>query len=153
SGARRLAAVLFLSLGVAALPRPAGAQTASGGLAGRVVDEKKSALPGVSVAATDRATGFSRVPGTGKDGALRLSGLPVGVYTVVAELSGYATVTVAEVKVSVATERALEVTMTPAKVAETITVVDEAPLVQTSPAVGAVVSQRELENLPLNGRQ
>jgi hypothetical protein len=153
SGARRLAAVLFLSLGVAALSGPAGAQTASGGLAGRIVDEKKAALSGVSVAATDRATGFSRVTATEKDGAFRLSGLPVGVYTVVAELAGYATVTVAEVKVSVATERALEIAMTPAKVAETITVVDEAPLVQTTPAVGAVVSQRELENLPLNGRQ
>jgi hypothetical protein len=152
-GASWPVAVLLLSLGGAALAPPAGAQTASGGLAGRVVDEKKAALPGVAVAASDRATGFRRTTVSAGDGAFRLSGLPVGVYTVEAELDGYAKVTVAEVKVSVATERMLEISMAPAKVAEAITVVDEAPLVQTSPAVGTAVSQRELENLPLNGRQ
>jgi len=151
--ARWTAAVLSLSLGLITLAGPAGAQTAGGGLAGRVVDEKKEVLPGVTVVGADKATGFSRTTVSGSDGAFRLSGLPVGVYTVTAELNGYATVTVAEVKVSVATERALEITMTPAKLAETITVVDEAPLVQTSPAIGTAVSQRELENLPLNGRQ
>jgi hypothetical protein len=43
--------------------------------------------------------------------------------------------------------------MNASKVTESITVVDEAPLVQSDPTIGAVISQSQLENLPLNGRQ
>jgi len=150
---KQVSAIIAILLSLAALAAPAAAQTASGALVGRVIDDKKAALPGVTVVAADKATGFSRTTVSERDGAFRLNGLPIGTYTVTLQLDGFATVSVAEVKVSVATERALEVTMTPAKVAETITVVDEAPLVQTSPAIGTAVSQGELENLPLNGRQ
>ncbi|HEV7517056.1 MAG TPA: TonB-dependent receptor [Thermoanaerobaculia bacterium] len=136
------------------LPLAAAAQTATGAtLAGRVEDGKKSPLPGVTVNATDRSTGFSRVAVTAADGTFRLPALPVGVYAVTAELAGFATVTVESVALSVATERRLEVTMSPAALAEHITVVDEAPLIQTSPSVGTTVDRKELENLPLNGRQ
>src|SRR5262249_25029577 len=38
-------------------------------------------------------------------------------------------------------------------VAEMVTVSSEAPLVRTDPAIGAVISQQELQTLPLNGRQ
>jgi len=132
---------------------PAIAQTAGGGITGRVMDDKKAPLPGVTISATQKDTGFNRVTVTSSDGSFRIASLPVGLYTVTAELAGFATVNVQEVKVTVATDRALEVTMTPSTVSESITVVDEAPLVQTSPAIGTVVNQRELENLPLNGRQ
>ncbi|MEA2695687.1 MAG: hypothetical protein QOJ16_5074 [Acidobacteriota bacterium] len=148
------AAVLLAALGLAALPMAAHAQSATGSsLVGRVVDNKGEALPGVTVSATEKATGFNRTAVTGSDGGFRLPAVPVGEYTVSAELAGFATVNVEAVRLVVATERKLEITMNPAKLEESITVVDEAPLVSTSPSVGAVVSQNELENLPLNGRQ
>ncbi len=43
--------------------------------------------------------------------------------------------------------------MTLASIEEQIVVVDEAPLVASSPTIGTVISKQELENLPLNGRQ
>ena len=43
--------------------------------------------------------------------------------------------------------------MKQSKVAEQLTVTAEAPLVETTPAIGTVVSQNELQTLPLNGRQ
>jgi hypothetical protein len=136
------------------LPLAAAAQTATGAtLAGRVEDGQKSPLPGVTVSVTDKSTGFSRVTVTAADGGFRLPSLPVGVYSVTAELAGFATVTVEAVQLTVATERKLEVTMNPATLEEHITVVDEAPLVQTSPSIGTTVDRKELENLPLNGRQ
>ncbi|HTQ80096.1 MAG TPA: carboxypeptidase-like regulatory domain-containing protein, partial [Thermoanaerobaculia bacterium] len=152
---RLLAALaLLVALGLAALPSMVSAQSASGSaLAGKVVDNKGEPLPGVTVNATEKETGFNRTTVTASDGTFRLPTIPVGIYHVTAELAGFATVNVESVKLTVATERKLEITMNPTKVEESITVVDEAPLVQTSPAIGTVVSQNELENLPLNGRQ
>ena len=132
---------------------PVAAQTASSALVGSTRDGSGTPLPGVTINATNTETGLVRSAVTGSDGAFRLPSLPVGVYTVTAELDGFATVTVESVRLNVATERALEISMSPASVEESITVVDDAPLVQTSPSIGTVVSQRELENLPLNGRQ
>ena len=126
---------------------------AGSSLAGRVVDAQGGAVPGVTVTATNVDTGFSRTTVTGADGAYRFQSLPIGTYKVTAELSGFATVNTENVELRVATERNLEITLKQAAAAEAITVTAEAPLVATEPAVGTVVSQRELENLPLNGRQ
>ncbi|HKS26122.1 MAG TPA: TonB-dependent receptor [Thermoanaerobaculia bacterium] len=129
------------------------AQTSAGALGGRVADESGGALPGVTVTATNSATGFSRNVVTGSDGAYRFQALPVGTYNVTADLSGFTSVTTRNVDVSVATERTINFTLKQASVKEQITVTAEAPLVETSPAVGTTISQREMENLPLNGRQ
>src|SRR5207237_3007012 len=57
------------------------------------------------------------------------------------------------VRVSVASETIRNISMKEAAVSESISVTAEAPRVATSPSVGTVVSQQELQNLPLNGRQ
>jgi hypothetical protein len=130
------------------------AQTTSGTLIGKVVDKSSSgALPGVTITATQKGTGYERITTTGPDGGFRLVSLPVGDYSIKSDLAGFATVTVDNVHIDVATERALEISMSQSTVAESITVVDEAPLISNTPTVGTVVSQQELENLPLNGRQ
>jgi outer membrane receptor protein involved in Fe transport len=147
-----VACLLALALGLALAPA-AQAQTAGANLAGRVQDKDGNALPGVTVTATQKETGFNRSTVTESDGTFRLPSLPIGLYTVTAELDGFATVTVEDVRLNVATQREINVDMSPATVEESITVVDEAPLVQTTPSIGTVVSEQQLENLPLNGRQ
>jgi TonB dependent receptor/Carboxypeptidase regulatory-like domain len=147
------AALLALACLTLLLPAGAQAQAAGGTLFGRVIDGSGSPLPGATVTATNRATGVSRVVVTDETGAFRIPSLPAGEYDVRVDLSGFAEVVVENVRVNVATERQVEVTLQSSAVEETITVVDEAPLVATEPAIGTVVSQNELENLPLNGRQ
>jgi len=129
------------------------AQASGGALHGRITDETGGALPGVTVTATNDATGFSRSTVTGSDGAYSLPALPAGTYTVVVDLAGFSSVSTKNVTVNVATDRPLNVSLKQAAVKEQITVTAEAPLVSTSPSIGTVVSQQELENLPLNGRQ
>jgi hypothetical protein len=90
---------------------------------------------------------------TASDGSYRFASLPVGTYSVVADLAGFAAVTVRNVELNVAQDRDLPITLKQAAVKEQITVTAEAPLIETSPATGTVVSQREMQNLPLNGRQ
>jgi hypothetical protein len=143
----------LLLVGALAFAPGASAQSAGGTVAGKVVDKGGAPLPGVTVTATQKGTGYERDTQTGSDGAFRLPSLQAGTYTVKADLSGFGTVNVDDVKVDVATTRNLEITLSQSAVAESITVVDEAPLVQNTPAIGTVVSQQELASLPLNGRQ
>ena len=154
TSAIRLAVALLLALawGLSLLPA-AQAQATGGNLIGRVQDKNGGPLPGVTVTATQKDTGLTRSTVSESDGSYRLPSLPAGKYTITAELNGYATVTVETVTVNVASQRELNIDLSQATVAETINVVAEAPLVQTTPAVGAVIDQKQLENLPLNGRQ
>jgi hypothetical protein len=147
------AITLALAVGALGFTPSAWAQAASGTLAGRVVDKSGAALPGVTVTAAQKDTGYERTTVTGADGGFRLPSVQVGTYTVKADLSGFGTVTVDDVKIDVASIRNLEITLAQSAVSESITVVDEAPLIANTPSVGAVVSQQELDNLPLNGRQ
>jgi hypothetical protein len=140
-------------LALAALPSAALAQTSAGSLAGRVVDSSGSALPGASVTATAPERGFTRTVTTESDGAYRFAGLPAGTYDVTVKLIGFKTVEKRGVVVNVATAHALDVSLDVAQVEEAVTVTAEVPVVQSEPAIGAVVSEKELENLPLNGRQ
>ena len=146
-------AVLLALVAFTALALAASAQTSGAALVGRIKDPDGGALPGVTVTARNNDTGLDRVAVSGADGTFTLPSLPIGRYTVTAELSGFATVTIEEVRLNVATTRTLEIEMSSASVEEQITVVDEAPLVQTTPSIGTVVSEQQLENLPLNGRQ
>jgi hypothetical protein len=129
------------------------AQGSGASLTGRVSDESGGALPGVTVTVTNAATGFTRSTVTATDGSYHFPSLPAGTYTVVADLSGFASVTTRNVELNVATERDLNIALKQAAVKEQITVTAQAPLVETTPAIGTVVSQREMQNLPLNGRQ
>jgi outer membrane receptor protein involved in Fe transport len=144
---------LVALVAITALTPAANAQTSGATLVGHIKDKDGGALPGVTVTARNNDTGLDRVAVSSSDGTFTLPSLPIGLYTVTAELSGFATVTIEEVRLNVATTRTLEIEMSSASVEEQITVVDEAPLVQTTPSIGTVVSEEQLENLPLNGRQ
>ncbi len=146
---KRLSLFLLIFL----IPAALFAQTGGAALRGRVDDVSAGTLPGVTVTATNNATGFSRSTVTGSDGGYYFASLPVGTYTVVADLSGFASVTTRNVELNVSQERELNITLKQAAVKEQITVTAQAPLVETTPAVSTVISQREIQNLPLNGRQ
>ncbi|HET8797317.1 MAG TPA: carboxypeptidase-like regulatory domain-containing protein, partial [Thermoanaerobaculia bacterium] len=75
------------------LPTLLFAQTGASSLSGTVTDEQGSPVPGVTLTATNTQTGLVRTAITAADGVYRFPSLPVGTYTVTAELSGFATVT------------------------------------------------------------
>ena len=70
----------------------AAAQQTTGNIQGRIVDAQKAAIPGVTVTAKSATTGFTRTEVTDAEGVYRLTALPVGIYDVHAELSGFASV-------------------------------------------------------------
>jgi outer membrane receptor protein involved in Fe transport len=144
---------LMVALCLAATAVPASAQQTTGTITGRVLDEQKAAVPGATVTAKNESTGFTRAEVSDSEGVYRITGLPVGSYAVSIDLSGFQA-QARTLQVSVSETITADFDMRIARVAESITVVAETPLVDTtSSAVGGLVDTRRVENLPLNGRQ
>src|SRR5712691_105699 len=141
--------------GLAALvsTQPLAAQSTGASLKGRATDEQGGALPGVSITAKSTATGLTRTIPTGPDGSYSFASLFADTYDVTATLAGFKTVEEKGVILNVATTRTLNFTLPVAAASAVITVTAEAPLVRADPSIGAVVSEKELQTLPLNGRQ
>src|SRR5207249_7311911 len=94
---------LFLSaLLLLMIPSVLFAQASGAALSGRVMDVTGGGLPGVTVTATNNATGFNRTVTTAPDGSYRFPSLPVGTYNVLAELAGFGSVTTRNVELNVA---------------------------------------------------
>lgn len=139
----RIAFVLFLA------PLAARAQEAS--IAGTVVDATGGVLPGVTITALHQVTGNTFVAVTDGVGAFRIS-VRTGVYTVNAELSGFATAT-RRLELLVGQTADLRLQLAPSTVQETVTVTGEAPLVDTtSSEVRSSIDPRQMQDLPVNGR-
>lgn len=120
---------------------------------GTVVDESKAVLPGVTVTATDLATGRPFVAVTEARGEFRLPGMEAGKYKIQAQLAGFATTTVAELELLVGQNATVNFVMKVANISESVTVNGEAPLVDTRSAqVAGNVDRRQMEALPIQGR-
>src|SRR6266850_6259745 len=75
------------------------AQQTTGSITGRVLDQQGAAVPGVTVTAKNTQTGFVRSETSDAEGIYRLNALPVGIYDVNADLSGFTTVSQKEIVV------------------------------------------------------
>lgn len=130
----------------------ADAQTFRGGISGRVVDESGGVLPGVTVTATNVATGLSRTTVSSSSGVFTLPDLPLGSYTVEAAIEGFqpqrATVEVSVSKISTADFKLGISTLT-----EVVNVSAAAVTLDLqSTALANVVQPKQVQDLPLNGR-
>ena len=149
----KVSSVASAGIAMLLLARGLPAQSTGASLTGRALDEQGAALPGVAVTAKATSTGLTRSVTTERDGAYRFASLIPDTYDVTAALSGFKTVEEKGVVLNVATTRTLDFTLAVASASATITVTAETPLVRSDPTIGAVVSQKELQTLPLNGRQ
>ena len=140
-------------LAIALIPTSAAAQAVTGTIFGTITDTSGAAVPGVTVTLTHTATGRGRVVTTTANGEYTAPLLPTGVYSVVAELSGFKTVTVDRVVVGVDQRIRVNLPLEVGTLAETVTVVGSSPLVQTSTSeLGTTVTNEQIEAMPLNGR-
>jgi len=140
--------VVLVSL-VLLLPVAAGAQEAT--FAGAVTDSTGGVLPGVTITAVHEASGNTFTAVTDERGEFRLP-VRVGMYRISAELSGFTTVNrTAQILIGQTAE--IDLQMSPSAVQETVTVTGEAPLVDTTGStIGANIDPRQMQELPINGR-
>ena len=147
--ARIIAAIFLTSL---LTPAWAHAQ-ATGQINGSVADSSGALLPGVTVEATNTATGAIRTAVTGADGLYTIPLLPPGDYTVKATLQGFRAAQRDGVRVTVTETARVAFQLEVGQLSETITVTAEATLVETSNAThGIVIDEQKIVELPLNGR-
>jgi hypothetical protein len=136
------------------VPTSLYAQVDTGVIDGRVLDENKNVLPGVTVTAKNVATGLTRTAVSGESGTYRLEFLPSGTYDVTAQGKNWATVTQKAAIVQIGTSTTVDFSMKVAAVSELVTVTGDTPLVQTTRSdVGQVITSSMVENIPLNGRK
>jgi outer membrane receptor for ferrienterochelin and colicin len=132
---------------------PLFAQTTGGSLQGLITDESGAPLPGVTVTAIQTATGTSRTATSDESGFYRIAQLPVGPYEFRVTLSGFSTQVRRGVNILVGQQASLNFTLTMNPVEETITVVDEVPIIEpTKTAVGATITNQQIDDLPLRDR-
>ena len=141
--------VLFLGADVALAQVGSTAQ-----ITGVVSDSSGGVLPGVDVTAIQTDTGFKRAAVSDTGGGFTLSNLPIGPYRLEATLPGFRSFARTGIVLQVNANPVINVTMALGDLTETVSVEAAAPLVETrSPAIGQVIENEKIEELPLNGRQ
>src|SRR5690349_108820 len=135
-------------------PSAAFAQTDAGRITGTVKDQNGAIVPGVTVSAINNRTGDERTAVANTDGNYTIAALKASVYTITATGTSLSA-KVENVSLNVGQELTINLTLSPNGVSETVVVTGgEETLASTgSAAMGANVNPREVEGLPLNGRQ
>src|SRR5688500_4958706 len=141
----------FLLLGVSA--EPALAQRSTATLRGTVTDATGAILPGVTVTATNAETGLVRTSTTNESGIFFIPDLPVGRYSVSAELAAFKVASRTGVMLRVADEFSLDFILQPGDVKEVVTVeATSTPVKIDGGDVTGDITGEQVRELPLNGR-
>lgn len=136
---------------VLSLASTAFAQNAQ--VTGTVKDDSGGVMPGVSVTAKNKDSGLVRTAVSDAVGAYRLSALPPGLYTISTQLAGFRT-EAREILLVIDQTANLPFSLRPASMSESLDVVAETPLVDTSAStVSTSVSNEQIQSLPVASRR
>src|SRR5882757_674964 len=146
-GARFLAVAFLLSIATRSLH----AQTSNGAIAGSILDSSGGAVAGAQITATGVETHSVYNTVSSSTGAYRLSDLVLGTYNISVTAPGFKVSELTGVVVQINTTASLDITLQPGNIKETLTVVADAPRIQTETSeMGTVVGTKEILELPLS---
>ena len=132
---------------------PVFAQTVSGRILGTVTDSTGAAIRGAAVTITDTERGTIRNLIADDAGAYVAPNLLAGTYKVRAESKGFKTVERVNISLEVAQDLAIDLVLPPGQATETVVVTEDIPLLNTTTStLGGTLSNKEINELPLNGR-
>ncbi len=145
-----LSALLVFLLGMAGTLR---AQTATGQITGTMTDTSGAVIPQVKVTVSNQQTGSTREAITNETGNYTVTLLPVGVYTVTAEKAGFRLAKRTDIQLNVTDVIRIDLQLAVGEMTQIVEVRASAVLLDTAtPSQANLVSQRQVEDLPLNGR-
>jgi len=135
------------------IPFAVSAQVSGGTIAGRVTDINGALIPGAQVAIRNTATGVTTSLVANEEAIYRASNLLAGDYEITASAPNFTSFMQKGVTLTVGADLTIDLKLTAGSVTASIMVSDEAPAVDTTtPTLGAVVAERTIVELPLNGR-
>jgi hypothetical protein len=145
--------VTLASLLACLISLPAYSQTTTGRILGTITDATGATVNGAVVTVTDVERGAVRTFTTETSGAYAAPNLQPGVYKVRVEAKGFKTVERTGIQLEVASDALIDVALQPGNVVDVVTVTEEVPLINaTSATLGGTLSNKEINDLPLNGR-
>jgi hypothetical protein len=128
------------------------AQTHRALIRGRITDPRGAVIQNATVKATHRATNEVRTASSNEQGDYALSSLQPGSYQVeIGSALGFKPNTY-EVTLQVNQELRLDSTLEINHGQDTVSITDSAPLKKDSVSLGAVITEQEVRQLPLDGR-
>jgi hypothetical protein len=124
-----------------------------GTFSGTVTDQSGAPIPKAMVIATNTLTGVSTTATTENSGAYTLSFLQLGQYRISAEAPGFKKFVRQGISLSAGEHPVIDIRMEVGAVSESVTVSADAPLLVTAnPSIGQVITDKEVEDFPINGR-
>src|SRR6185503_12762917 len=138
---------------LAAIVAPAYAQ-GDARFSGTVLDQTGAFVPGAMVTVKNQKTGEVRTVTATAEGRYVVPNLKPSVYTITATFGSFQPLEYTDMTLAVGQEFSLDLELRPAGVSETVTVEGRVNTIDLSSArIGANVSEREVQELPVNGRQ
>jgi len=129
------------------------AQISTATISGTVTDPQGAVIPGATLILTNVATGVETTTESNVTGLYRFQNIQIGTYTLSASADGFRTQKMEQFNLKVNQASTLDFALEVGAVAETITVEATGVEVQSSSAeLGTVVEQKQVLDLPLNGR-
>src|SRR5437660_1934129 len=127
--------------------------TTVGTISGTVRDEKGAVVPKAEVSIQGEGTGTSRTVKSDDNGFYLAPSLPAGLYTVSTAPSGFKKTVATAVDLHVAENKVVNLDLQVGQVTETVTVSSDAAPVETrSGEVSSLITEKQVTELPLNGR-
>jgi len=121
----------------------------TGKIRGTVTDEEGAAIDGATIRVQSENLQGIRSASTDKSGLYWLPGLPPGEYELRVEFEGYRSHLLPNIRVVLGATLEIDVQLTTASVNESVTVVDDRPLIDVSTSTtGSVITREYLEALP-----
>ena len=128
-------------------------QVGTAELSGTISDPSGAAVANAKVTAVNTATNFERATTTNNNGNYIIQLLPPGDYILNVEGSGFRKASQRGITLQVNQQAQIDVALQVGQVSETIEVTAAAPLIQSeASSLGTVVSEKLVNQLPLNGR-
>jgi len=129
------------------------AQSDTSSLSGTVTDSSGAVLPNAKILVRNDATHIDRTAISNEGGSFNITNLPAGNYSIRVELANFATTTLNNVHVDPSIGRRVDITMKVGDAKTEVTVEAGVNTIQTeSASVGQLVTQEQVKNIQLNGR-
>ncbi len=151
---KRISSLLAFSILITALVcSTASAQSFRSTVVGDVTDQSGAGVPGAKVTVTQKGTNFTQTAITNEEGKYTIPSLQPASYTLRVDKTGFKVALNSEITLETDQTLRFDVSLEVGGVNETVTVEDSPSVINAeTPEKGEVIVQRQVQELPLNGR-